>query len=131
MEPEKEYSLFLDDERKPKMVDWIQLPLVEWYIVKDVQSFIRVISHLGLPKYISFDHDLNEEHYSRYERAKVEGKFDYNGLTTKTGYEAAKWLVRYCEIFKKPMPQYFIHTKNKFGAANIKAVLDGFKQKVK
>ncbi len=37
------YSLFLDDERKPLQVTWIDLPPVEWMVVKNYAEFQRAV----------------------------------------------------------------------------------------
>lgn len=122
------YNLFLDDERTPQRIDWVKLPDVPWVIVRSYESFIGHISKFGLPDIISFDHDLADEHYERYFDAKGNGgTYRYEGLKHKTGRDAALWLVRYCETFQKPIPQYFCHTKNEYGEQNIRAILDAFK----
>jgi hypothetical protein len=122
------YNLFLDDERVPSKVTWTELPNVPWVIVRSVESFISHISRYGLPQIVSFDHDLADEHYARYHEAnQVTGVFRYDGLTVKTGLEAAKWLVRYCETFQKPMPECYYHTRNHFGEANMREVINNFK----
>jgi len=124
---DKNYNLFLDDNRKPSDVTWVELPLVPWVVVRGCDTFISTISRYGLPRIVSFDHDLCDEHYERYFKAKKTGAFDYNNLTVRTGLDAAKWLVKYCEMFHKLLPECHIHTRNHFGEANIREVLKAFK----
>lgn len=59
--------LFLDDIRWPieafqytkNEIFWEK----EWSIVRNYQQFVDWIIENGLPKLISFDHDLADEHY--------------------------------------------------------------------
>lgn len=52
------YNLFLDDVRKPTDVKWLDLPPVDWVIVRNYENFEKIIRKAGLPSIISFDHDL-------------------------------------------------------------------------
>lgn len=74
---------------------------------------------MGLPKFISFDHDLGMEHYRDGDR----GMYDYESYTEKTGYDCAKWLVGYCMDHKLPLPEIAVHSMNNVGASNILAYL--------
>lgn len=125
------YNLFLDDERQPKDVKWIALPLVNWRIVRTYKDFVGVIKKDGLPSKISFDHDLADEHYSEYTRiSKRDGSsdFKYDKMREKTGYDAAKWLVDYCIEWDKDLPECFIHTLNPIGGLNIKSILENYRK---
>jgi hypothetical protein len=125
------YNLFLDDERRPSQVTWVELPLVEWTIVRNYDAFVRVISSLGMPKRISFDHDLAAEHYrhSMYAGDKHYNNYYSDGtFKEKTGYECAKWLVRYCAERGEPVPEYYVHTMNPIGKENIISVLESYKR---
>ena len=90
----KYYNLFLDDVREPDKVTWVNLPPVEWTIVRNYNQFVSTIERFGLPNFISFDHDLAEEHY--HPAMYSENVSDYNKLYTnchfkeKTGYDCAK-----------------------------------------
>jgi hypothetical protein len=122
------YNLFLDDERDPQKVTWIELPNVPWVVVRTYESFVSHISRFGMPAIISFDHDLADEHYERYFEARNgDGIFRYDGLKYKTGRDAAIWLTKYCQTFEKPVPQFFTHTMNPYGAKNIQDILNNFK----
>jgi hypothetical protein len=131
------YNLFLDDERKPMDVVWINLPLVNWIIVRNYNEFIRIIIESGLPERVSFDHDLAMEHYPGgmgiYEgdpRIKTI-KLDYDSYKEKTGYHCALFLVNYCIDHNLPLPTYYIHTLNPVGRMNIISVMESAKKIIK
>lgn len=127
------YNLFLDDERMPKNVTWVDLPLVEWTIVRNYDQFVEIIQKQGLPNIVSFDHDLADEHYAEYTAAHdpnspSRGTFNYEKLKEKTGYDCAKWLAQYCVDNSKPIPQYYVHTMNPIGGKNIFSILESAKR---
>ena len=94
-------KLFLDDIRSLDMV-YPNSNLNEWVIVRNYYEFINYINKYGLPKFISFDHDLGVGYTEE-----------------KTGYDAAKWLVDYCFDNKNKMPEYSVHSQNPVGVENI------------
>jgi hypothetical protein len=48
---------------------------------------------------------------------------------TKTGYDAAKWLVQYCHSNCLPFfPEYNVHSANPVGKANIESYLSNAKK---
>ena len=66
----KNNKLFLDDIRIPK--DAINLVPSsfnkfywenDWDIVKNYDEFVQYIEVNGVPKFVSFDHDLSDFHY--------------------------------------------------------------------
>jgi len=118
--------LFVDDERQPVDVTWVDLPLEDWKIVRSYNEFVAFITMNGLPRVISFDHDLADEHYKLYHEACDSGVFAYEKTTEKTGYHCAYWLVQYCLENKFNLPKYYIHTMNPVGAKNIRDLLGNF-----
>ncbi len=121
------YHLFLDDNREPKDVKWIELPLVEWIIVRNYKDFVETIVKNGIPVTVSFDHDLGDEHYQEYARVRNAGfriPIDYARFEAKTGYDCAKWLANYCVDTNTPLPLYYVHTQNGPGRANICSVME-------
>lgn len=126
------YNLFLDDERKPVDVKWVNLPLVHWEIARNYDQFRDIINARGLPLRISFDHDLADEHYQEYFEAShplnLSHRFRYEKMKEKTGYECAKLLVEYCMNHKLPVPEYFVHTMNPIGRDNIINYIEGYKR---
>ena len=123
------YNLFLDDERMPKNVTWVQLPLVEWTIVRSYDQFIKIIKDKGLPEFIAFDHDLADEHYVHSINANNGNTsgINYDQLREKTGYECAKWLVEYCREKDLNIPKYVVHSMSIVGKRNIIAYLENYK----
>jgi len=131
----RKYNLFLDDERTPKCVTWIEIPDVEWKVVRSYKDFTETIKKEGLPQIVSLDHDLSNQHYQEFTRMVKESnttgnepKIRYNLFSEKTGYDAAKWLVDYCIDHDLDLPEYIVHTMNPVGWANIKSILDSYKK---
>lgn len=123
------YHLFLDDNRKPSEVKWLDLPPYNWVVVKSYAEFVRTITEKGIPETISFDHDLADEHYAEYtaahdENSKSFGTIRYDHLHEKTGMECALWLAHLCIERNVPIPSYYIHTLNPIGRQNISSVLE-------
>jgi len=116
-----DYILFLDDLRIPLDVySYTGNPIYlrnNWKIVRDYNQFVSYIQKNGLPKAISFDHDLGCEAYRKCIGVKT---INYEELEEKTGYHAAKWLVEYCmDNGFIELPTYYIHTMNPVGGKNI------------
>lgn len=119
-------KLFLDDIRNPMdCIGYVNrygirpdLYLGQWVVVRSYDEFVNYIEQNGLPEIISFDHDLADEHYND---AMYEGDDSYKKLyetfREKTGYDAAKWLIRFCD--GKKLPQCVCHSMNPAGRANI------------
>lgn len=106
------YNLFLDDYRDPpKGRDWI--------VASDYNAFCEIIQRLGVPQFISFDHDLADVHYGH-----LEGVIPYNDFTEKTGYHCAMWLIEYCRENGCDIPPCNVHSMNPVGAQNIRTALD-------
>lgn len=123
------YHLFLDDERQPKDVKWIELPPYSWVVVKSFNEFVKTVTQKGIPETVSFDHDLADEHYAEYSAAHDplligERRLRYENFKEKTGYECAKWLAHLCVERNVPIPQYFVHTLNGIGGENIRSILE-------
>lgn len=97
------YNIFLDDERFPSSKD-----KKDYNIVRNYEEFVDLINTFGLPKYISFDHDLGER---------------------ETGYDCAKFLVEYClDNNNKPNFEFYVHSQNPVGKENITKLLNNFKK---
>lgn len=108
------YYLYLEDneERTPAISANYMYPvevrflyrMEKWIIVRDYGQFIGQILQVGIPKCVSFDHDL--------------------GDGEKTGYDCAVWLLDYCNKNNYPLPQVLSHSWNPDGK---KAILNLFK----
>jgi len=115
-------KLFLDDIRNPK--DGIGLvPSImnkfyfenDWNVVRSYDEFIDFIKTNGVPKFISFDHDLSDEHYNN--------NILSDSYVEKTGFECAKWLVYFCLDNTKQLPEFMVHSANPVGKKNIESYL--------
>lgn len=134
------YNLFLDDIRGPsdvnyrtkfiQVIDFSLFRLKEWVIVRSYDAFVKTIKERGLPKLVSFDHDLADAHYTIHndmwenmddERVKEICESE------KTGYHAAQWLVDYCLDNQLELPEFKVHSQNPVGAKNIHSLLINFK----
>lgn len=122
------YNLFLDDERLPKNVIWIDLPLVPWEIARNYKQFCQLINSRGLPVNVSFDHDLADEHYKDLGQS---GSIGYEKFTEKTGYDCVKFMIEYCMNHNKPVPNCFYHTMNQVGAGNMYTYIESYKRSLK
>lgn len=118
------YQLFLDDERLPHRVTWTQLPNGPWVSVKNYKQFVNYITKYGIPEFVSFDHDLADEHYSS---GISKTKPEYNKYREKTGCDCAKWLIEYCIEKKIPFPNYAVHSMNPIGRENIRSIIESYK----
>lgn len=99
----QDYEIFLDDERLPPSA------MHDAVIVRDFWEFKRTLIDRGIPKYISFDHDLGDMEY--------------------TGKTCAEFLV--CQLFDDVPEdiadfQFYVHSQNPIGAENIRAFLTQF-----
>lgn len=125
------YQLFLDDERIPRQVKWVELPLGPWIIVRSYKEFVEYIERHGMPNFISFDHDLSWEHYPAFEKdggIKSPKVIPYDIYTEKTGYDCAKWLIDYCEDNELPLPKWAVHSMNPIGKQNITSLFDNYQR---
>lgn len=97
-------KLFLDDERFPPGEGH------DWAIVRDVPEAIAYMLEHGCPPFISFDHDLGEDKQTGHDLAKwmVERDLDTEGRFFADGF------------------QYYVHSQNPVGLANIKGLLDKY-----
>ena len=140
----KNNKLFLDDIRSPK--DAINLIPTDfnklyweddWDIVRNYDEFVQYIEVNGVPDFVSFDHDLADEHYNDLfsdknwfnDDSKVE--LTYQEYKEKTGLECAKFLVEYCADEGYLIPQYLVHSANTVGKKNIESFLENAKKHLK
>lgn len=125
-------KLFLDDIRQPKDACYLVInPAIywedDWQVVKNYPEFCKWIKFNGLPKIVSFDHDLADVHY------EIDFN-DWDDLTAdqlgveETGLDCAKWLVEYCLDNGFQLPEYYVHSANPVGKKNIQSYLDNAKK---
>ena len=96
-------KLFIDDIRNPATNDFA--------IVRSAADAYEFMEAFGCPDFISFDHDLGES-------------------DAPTGFDVAKWMVdRDLDTGGKFIPanfDYYVHSANPVGAANITGLLDNY-----
>jgi hypothetical protein len=101
------YKLYLDDVRTPSNPE-------DWEVVRSYRAFVEFIETYGIPYWVSFDHDLADEHY------KPDSWSDpYVEYREKTGLDCAKWLVEYCRERGNRFPQWTCHSMNLVGKQRI------------
>jgi hypothetical protein len=123
------YNLFLDDVRIPTQVTWVDLPINQHYtIVRNYNEFVDLITLRGLPKFVSYDHDLADSHYGDGLRGD---NINYNKYVEKTGYDAAKWLVNECMKKGVKHPPYVVHSMNPVGKQNIINYVESYNRSIK
>jgi hypothetical protein len=121
----------LDDIRSMSDVrKYTKLPDVpneHWVVVRSYNEFVDTINTLGLPTFVSFDHDLNDIHYGH----GLQGDdIPYDSYKEKTGYDCAKWLVEYCMKKGVKHPPYMVHSMNPVGKQNIISYVESYNKSV-
>jgi hypothetical protein len=129
-------KLFLDDVRIPK--DAIGLVpdkhnrfyfSNDWDVVTNYDDFVEYIELNGVPKFVSFDHDLGDTAMDEYFRnVATNGTLDYDNIEEKTGLDCAKFLVEYCADENQSLPEYLVHSANPVGKRNIEGFLENAKK---
>lgn len=96
------YKMFIDDERFPPNDG-------DWIICRNQWEVFDTIEEQGYPSFISFDHDLGENH--------------------PTGYDIAKELVDQdiALDWMKPEFDFYVHSQNPVGKANIEKYLHRYR----
>lgn len=130
---EQSFNLFLDDFRHPydafniwKDTDFLKL---KWVIVRSHDEFIKIITNRfsdgEWPEIISFDHDLDDEHYEIGEKTGYK-EFDYSLTKIPTGFHTAQWIVNFCKENDIDLPKFKVHSQSTVGRQNITTVLEEF-----
>lgn len=117
--------LFLDDERMPGHVTWINIGSYPWRIVRSYDEAVEWVKLNGFPEVISFDHDLGYEAFDTNDAGIV---VVTDSTESKSGYDFAKWLVEY-DMDTNTMPGNFsftVHSMNPTGAKNIRLLLENY-----
>lgn len=135
----KTYKIYLDQIRFPWM-SANRVPLYkrlyetdDWEILRSYGEFIRTIitrAEKGeWPMFISFGHDLSNEHTQFFFDNGgwgVAPEPDYESFKEKTGFDAAIWLCNFVWEHNYPFPGYAVHSSNPAGCRNIQQLLDAF-----
>ena len=114
------WNLFLDDEREMNDVTWAPWQIREkyrnegWVIARSYGEALVNLAQRGFPTFVSFDHDLGDDN---------------------TGYDLAKALVeadikfRDKGVYEYKFPpnfDFYVHSQNPVGKANIEAYLNNY-----
>ena len=113
---EGDYTLFLDDIRFPEEVRYNYGPYKHIRIARSYEDAVWMVTQYGLPTFISFDHDLADEHYN-----KESGE--------RTGYSFAQWFCEHVMDNALTLPtdfRFYVHSMNPVGAENIRAYMSNF-----
>ena len=125
----KNYNLFLDDVRLPNNVTWVDLPPNQHYsVVRNYNEFVDLVTLRGLPKFVTYDHDLADSHYGDGLHGD---NINYNKYKEKTGYDCAKWLVNECMKKGVKHPPYMCHSMNPVGKQNIINYVESYNRSIK
>jgi len=123
--------LYLDDLRMPKQNLEGYGP---WAVVRNYDEFVTWISQNGVPDYISFDHDLSDEHMKDWYKNQARGiqTIEYQTFKERTGVDCLMFLVekaqadesrRISPVFPKHIN---VHSANPIGARNIASLASNF-----
>jgi hypothetical protein len=110
------WTLFLDDIRFPRDVSYHYGPSRNILICRNMDDAVWAVEQYGLPTFISFDHDLADQHY-------------IIGDGEKTGYTFARWFCDYVMDNDLMLPRgfgFFVHSMNPVGAENIRRYMENF-----
>lgn len=124
------YNLFLDDIRNP---DWVtryktdpEYNKLKWITVRSYDEFVDYVNENGMPRLISFDHDLADEHYFITVEAIRNGFDIKTDFKEMTGYDALKWICDYSLDNNIPLPEMKFHTANYIGLKNMESYYNNF-----
>lgn len=109
-----ELNIYLDDLREDLQKEFTH-PIYateEWIWIKSHEEFVEWVQKNGLPKRVSFDHDMSPEHYSG-------AWYPYGKSKNKTGWHTALWFCEYCKK-QGEWPEIYVHSRNPIGRNNIK-----------
>lgn len=128
----KHKGLFLDDERIPSDVTWVDYPdNIEWTVVRTYDKFLEHMK-MGTYSYYSFDHDIQDFYTIPKGTLLAETAFgsayaEEDIQCEYTGYDASMAL---CEHINNSLTHctvlgYYVHSKNPIGSQNIRNCLGG------
>ena len=129
------YNLFLDDFRNPDDGSMLycrecnNYPEMKWEIARNYDEFKTLIDEKGIPDFISYDHDLHDEHY---DPTMWYGLDQYNEVAKNfkhpTGLECAQYVLE--KLGDKVHPPFFPHTRNPIGYIRIMDLIANHNSKV-
>lgn len=115
---DKNVLVWIDDLRNPRDTQWkrfitqnfrnVTFDDVVWCHSYD--EFMTYMNAHGIPRYVSFDHDLADTQLTQ----------------ERTGYTCAKSIIDACLDANVDVPQYAIQSSNPVGARNIASLMDNY-----
>lgn len=116
------YNLFLDDVRMPGTAfNYMKDPRynkLDWMIVRNYREFVLAIEKHGIPKLVSYDHDLADIHY---DPSTWRESFKYE---EETGLDCARYLIE--QLHGEKHPDYLVHSWNPVGKKNIEQTIQDY-----
>lgn len=117
------WNLFIDDGRWMDDVTWAPAQVTDkysqeaWVICRNKDQVLKMIYMLGMPSFISFDHDLGDDEPTGYDIVKTLVDLDM-GVQCLDEHGAD---YSFPEDF-----DYYVHSKNPVGKTNIESYLVGY-----
>tara|TARA_R110000822_G_scaffold41553_7_gene113091 strand:+ start:1098 stop:1538 length:441 start_codon:yes stop_codon:yes gene_type:complete len=127
--------LWLDDIRNPFIADWLTQYAPQFAYgegettwVKSYNEFVDWINTNGLPDMVAFDHDLGEDvAKDKVANGMSKKQARLQKRETMSGYDCAKWLVKYCINNDIELPQWTVQSANPVGRDNINGLLNCYR----
>jgi len=127
--------IFLDDLRNPseqEWVDWLSqnspIPApyeVVW--IKSFEVFSGWIKQNGIPEGVCFDFDLGSDvAREKVKRGMSKRQARKERKGTKSGFDCATFLIKYCRDNNLALPPYEIQSANEEGKEQIDSLLKSF-----
>ena len=122
-------ALFIDAKDEPRDV----LPNAKpWVLIRNYQEFVDYLENNPLPDFISFNHDLANEHTEDYLKQVMEQGYQeprYQDYKEKTGLDCAMYLIEMIQAKSlTELPSTACHSPNPIGARNIVTCISGFQK---
>jgi len=109
-----------------------------WIVVRDFEQFKHAVQvYAGVIEVVSFDHDLEESHYTTIinstgadnpelimDLADFDDPMYTYSETSNTGYDCAKWMIEYYKIKGLELPEVLVHSMNPVGTKNIQNLFE-------
>jgi len=136
MEKRSDIKVFLDDDRQPlecvklmknRLNDTSLYADPDWLVIRTYGDFKRFLEKYGVPRLISFDHDIAPPIEKRAE-VPIEDWFDLGENREWNGVDCLNLLKDYCLGNNENLPEFLIHTQNPTGYRNLLNDLNRFKR---
>jgi hypothetical protein len=116
------WNLFIDDERDPIDVAWApwyikaKYRTEQWIVARSYGDAMLEVLNRGFPAFVSFDHDLGHDKYTGFYLAKqlVENDIISGNQESRARYKFG------------PDFDFYVHSQNPIGKANIEGLLNNY-----